>query len=124
MVAGEFSGLLLGALLTLWTNNIKIKAIKLQADFNDRQSSISDRSAVVCRGRCRCRCLVADILRLPVVLVVVSVVAVVVVVAVLPSVDFRRKCFLNILYILCAFFNVLPPAVADDAGAQFSSFCW
>lgn len=95
-----------GALLTLWTNNIKIKAIKLQADFNDRQSSISERS------RCRCLCLAADIVDSLAVVVVVDIVVVVaagaiaVVVVVVVVVDFRRKCFLNILYILCAFLNV------------------
>lgn len=105
-------------LLTLWTKSIKIKAIKLQADFNDRQSSISDvgsrrwccwRGCSCCCCCCcsclwgRWLCLVALMLGLPVsvvAVVVLSAVAVAVVAVVMPCVDFRRKCFLNIVYIL------------------------
>lgn len=108
--------------LTLWTNSIKIKAIKLQADFNDRQSLIGDGRAESsrCLGLCLFVAIVfLDILRLSDVAGDVDVVAadadaaaadVVVPIAVdCPDVDvdFRRKCFLNILYILWAFVSVM-----------------
>jgi len=82
-------------LLTLWTNSIKIKAIKLQADFNDRQSRIVDGRAAILGSRCLGRCLFVavfwGILRLSAVDSIVDSA---------DDVGFRRKCFLNILYIL------------------------
>lgn len=102
--------------LTLWTNSIKIKAIKLQADFNDRQSLIGDGRAESsrCRGLCLFVAIVfLDILRLSDVAGDVAAdadVAVAIAIAVdCPDVDvdFRRKCFLNILYILWAFVSVM-----------------
>jgi len=104
---------MLVGLLTLWTNSIKIKAIKLQADFNDRQSRIVDGRVAILGTRCLGRCLFVavflDIPRLSADSIVDS------------NDDdvagFRRKCFLNILYILGAFASVM--LVGDLDGVCF-----